>query len=593
MDSGVVWGWDHSTHHKQINIIFYVYSGSGKGKHKIVQFFWQVSSVPKYMRSSIDRVQLCLVFKEKLLKKYSYAELLRPLINDLLTLENRGIDVSLPFSRNVKAGLLLYSGDNLESHAIGGFSTSFSSKSICRHCHCQYDDLQDHISDYDGDEIHAPWTIAEYDNLPFEDEADNFVSDVYEEVDSNNLFTEFDEPTDNDCDPSISFPESESYEDRVDYGVKYRCVFNKLESFHCITSMPPDSMHDLMEGVIPQDLLGIIRILIQLDWFSLDDYNTALKQYRYSSQEAANKPQELPRSQTVKKLSGKAVSNWVHCRNFPIILFLNGWIIDDKNDVFRLALLLHDLTERITAEVFRPYEVETLEEILIEYIELRKIVFEMYPVIGRAKPKHHFLLHYPLYIMNFGPPSSYWTGRYESKHRVAKSTAEASKNFINITHTISLRQQYRMCSVYHHGMFKCEKFVLPTVVKTKEELNPDEVELGYGSLLRSGDILSSSIEYRARQYKIGDVVVLGRHDKLVMDVGITKGFVVKRGDPYLIVRRSCMQLHKYRFFTSVFTQDKLECVKFQDLHDTYPLLLRGSEEKFIVSLHHHISFSYD
>ena len=85
--------------------------------------------------------------------------------------------------------------------------------------------------------------------------------------------------------------------------------------------MSPDSMHDLMEGVIPQDLLGIIRILIQLDWFSLDDYNTALKQYRYSSQEAANKPQELPRSQTVKKLSGKAVSNWVHCRNFPIILF--------------------------------------------------------------------------------------------------------------------------------------------------------------------------------------------------------------------------------------------------------------------------------
>ena len=121
--------------------------------------------------------------------------------------------------------------------------------------------------------------------------------------------------------------------------------------------------------------------------------------------------------------------------------------------------------------------------------------------------------------------------------------SDASKNFINITHTISLRQQYRMCSVYHHGMFKCEKFVLPTVVKTKEELNPDEVELGYGSLLRSGNILSSSIEYRARQYKIGDVVVLGRHDKLVMDVGITKGFVVKRGDPYLIVRRSCMQLH--------------------------------------------------
>ena len=33
----------------------------------------------------------------------------------------------------------------------------------------------------------------------------------------------------------------------------------------------------------------------------------------------------------------------------------------------------------------------------------------------------------------FGPPLAYWTGRFESKHRVAKSTAESVKNVINIT----------------------------------------------------------------------------------------------------------------------------------------------------------------
>ena len=41
---------------------------SGKGKHKIIQLFWQVCDVPRYQRSSVDRLQLGLVFKEKLLK---------------------------------------------------------------------------------------------------------------------------------------------------------------------------------------------------------------------------------------------------------------------------------------------------------------------------------------------------------------------------------------------------------------------------------------------------------------------------------------------------------------------------------------------
>jgi hypothetical protein len=44
-------------------------------------------------------------------------------------------------------------------------------------------------------------------------------------------------------------------------------------------------------------------------------------------------------------------------------------------------------------------------------------------------------------------------GRYESKHRVSKSLTESAKNFINITHTVSSRQQLRMCSTIYNGMF--------------------------------------------------------------------------------------------------------------------------------------------
>ena len=83
-------------------------------------------------RSGIDKIQLALVFKEKLLKKYSQGYLLGKFLRDLKTLETTGVEVFLPIHRRIKAGLLLYSGDNLESHTVGGFSVCFSSKDVCR-----------------------------------------------------------------------------------------------------------------------------------------------------------------------------------------------------------------------------------------------------------------------------------------------------------------------------------------------------------------------------------------------------------------------------------------------------------------------------
>ena len=106
---------------------------SGKGKHKIVQLFWSLCEIPRYQRSAIDRIQLGLIFKERLLKKYTQSQIFKALLTDLKTLEVHGIEVREPVLRRVKVGLLLYSADNLEAHTIGGFSACFSSKDICRY----------------------------------------------------------------------------------------------------------------------------------------------------------------------------------------------------------------------------------------------------------------------------------------------------------------------------------------------------------------------------------------------------------------------------------------------------------------------------
>ena len=190
------------------------------------------------------------------------------------------------------------------------------------------------------------------------------------------------------------------------------------------------------------------------------------------------------------------------------------------------------------------------------YLDLRKVVYEEFPVIGRPKPKHHFLTHYPSAIRNFGPPSSFWTARYESKHRVSKSTTEAAKNFINITHTVSNRQQLRMCSIYYNGMFEVNYFKLPIKVKTKVDLLDSDIDQKLKPFVSlAGDLLCVEIEYKCRKYKMGDIVVINR------DVGLVKA---------ILVRKSEVLSQEHLFICNAIADDFVS-VRINNLKDTYPL----------------------
>ena len=82
-----------------------------------------------------------------------------------MDIENEGIKIELPFVTNLRASLIAYIGDNLESHAIGGFSKCFSSGSVCRNCLIKYDDLQERPHDYSDEGSYERWTREKYDNI--------------------------------------------------------------------------------------------------------------------------------------------------------------------------------------------------------------------------------------------------------------------------------------------------------------------------------------------------------------------------------------------------------------------------------------------
>lgn len=56
-----------------------------------------------------------------------------------------------------------------------------------------------------------------------------------------------------------------------------------------------------------------------------------------------------------------------------------------------------------------------------------------------VKPKHHFALHYPVHILNYGPPVSYYCFRFEAKHSYFKKVIQHSKQFKIVLKSLAVR----------------------------------------------------------------------------------------------------------------------------------------------------------
>ena len=237
---------------------------AGKGRNKILQMFWTIGDLPKQFRSKVDQIQVCIIVKDQILKKYGYGKIYQPLIDELKVLES-GIIVDLPVCRKIKVCFPLHLGDNLESHSLGGWSTCFSSKDVCRTCHVQYEDLETRIHNYTSYGPHSYWSTDEYDRI-----VKNLVDSACIDSDSSeqlvicddNLFTEIEDPMETEDDEIdiivTGRPEEDFDQDFEDefgsphvesvHGLRKKCPLNCLQAFHAVNSFPQDSLHDVLEG---------------------------------------------------------------------------------------------------------------------------------------------------------------------------------------------------------------------------------------------------------------------------------------------------------------------------------------------------------
>ena len=110
--------------------------------HKLCAFYFFLRNVEEQYISQLQNINLCILVKEKFIKKYkAYKQVLRPLIQDLLTLQNEAILVTVDNMQvRLFGGVATISGDNLSSHALAGFRRVFNSDHFCRQCMTSYAD---------------------------------------------------------------------------------------------------------------------------------------------------------------------------------------------------------------------------------------------------------------------------------------------------------------------------------------------------------------------------------------------------------------------------------------------------------------------
>lgn len=69
--------------------------------------------------------------------------------------------------------------------------------------------------------------------------------------------------------------------------------------------------------------------------------------------------------------------------------------------------------------------------------------------------KFHHLIHYPLNILENGPPTGHWCMRYESFHNIFKRMCHLNCNFINISKSVATHLQLFFCISVNEQEF-CE-----------------------------------------------------------------------------------------------------------------------------------------
>ncbi|XDV19312.1 hypothetical protein PO909_024803 [Leuciscus waleckii] len=255
--------------------------GSGKKKHKLLAVYLTMGEILPHNRSAIDPMQLVMLCRDVDSHLFGHDKIFSPLVNDLREIEESGF--VLDNGETLQGTVIAIAGDDLGSHALGGFTENFSrSKHFCRYC------LIDRES--------------------FEREPTKLGPLRTKETYANCL------------------EELSKGQEVMIAGLKFDSIFNRLKHFHvCQPGLPPCLGHDLFEGIVSADLAMYIKNLVSVGkHFSYVQLNRSISQLKFHGSDASSRPCEVKSDGL--NLGGSAAQNWCLLRLLPILVALNSEI---------------------------------------------------------------------------------------------------------------------------------------------------------------------------------------------------------------------------------------------------------------------------
>ena len=383
--------------------------GSSSGKHKLGFIYFTLKCFPPKFLSVIKNIFVAAIFHSKHRSKYGNKRIFRPLMQQLKSLEDEGLEI-FDGSKTIKIYfcLALIIGDNLGMHSILGFVESFSAIRTCHICN-----IEKELSKKSASE--CPDVIRN--------------KEMYEQQAI-------------ECDVRMS-------------GIKEPCVFNSLKSFHAADNHVVDIMHDMLEGTLNSELALIIEKFISEGYFSLVQLNRKIRHFRYPHD--FSKPPVITNEHLKNgKLKMSASQMLTFAKTFR---FLVGDKVPVGSLEWQLYLLNLEILDIILDKDISIRAAEALKNVIYEHHSLYIQLF------GDLKPKHHHETHYVYCILKYGPLSHLWSMRFEAKHSIMKDFAKQSRNKKNITLTIARRYQ-----LYSSQYFKTFPFTESETVTGKKTI---------------------------------------------------------------------------------------------------------------------------
>ena len=77
------------------------------------------------------------------------------------------------------------------------------------------------------------------------------------------------------------------------YGVHRNSILNTLHYFHVTDGLPPDVMHDVLEGVLQYELKQLLLYLISNNFITLELLNNRIYSFAFGPSEASNRPSQI------------------------------------------------------------------------------------------------------------------------------------------------------------------------------------------------------------------------------------------------------------------------------------------------------------